>query len=145
MDVESATEWLERYVAAWELYDRDLIEALFSEDVVYRYHPYDQPLVGRRAVVESWLGEGDHENASERDEPGTFEASYEPVAIDGDTVVATGRSSYRGAPELTPEELNENRAGGEIERVYFNCFVIRFDAEGRCSEFTEWLMLQPDA
>jgi len=133
MDVQSATEWLERYVAAWVSYDREQITALFSEDVMYRYHPYDEPLVGRQAVVESWLGEGDHEDASERDEPGTYEASYEPVAIDGDTVVATGRSSYRDA------------AGGEINRVYFNCFVMRFDAGGRCAEFTEWFMLRPAA
>ena len=144
MDHQSATEWLDRYVAAWESYDRDLIEALFSEDVVYRYYPYKEPVVGREAVVESWLGEGDDEDVAERDEPGTWEASYEPVAIDGDTVVATGRSSYRGAPELTPEELKENLAGGKNEKVYSNCFVMQFDAEGRCSEFTEWFMLHPD-
>jgi SnoaL-like domain len=145
MDAKSASGWLDRYIAAWKTYDREQIADLFSEDVEYRYYPYKDPVVGREAVVESWLGEGDHEDLSERDEPGTWDASYEPVAIDGDTVVATGRSSYRGAPELTPEELEKNRAGAQIERVYSNCFLIRFDDDGRCREFTEWFMKHPDA
>src|SRR4051795_5439460 len=55
MDHGTAQDWLDRYVAAWLAYDRELIEALFSEDVEYRYHPYDDPIVGRDAVVASWL------------------------------------------------------------------------------------------
>ena len=57
MDRAAAQEWLDRYVAAWKSYDEAAIAALFSEDVVYRYHPYDEPIVGRDAVVASWLGE----------------------------------------------------------------------------------------
>ena len=66
--------WLEAYVEAWKSYDREQIEALFSEDVRYRYHPSDDPIVGRVAVVESWLGEGDHADASTRDAEGTYDA-----------------------------------------------------------------------
>ena len=51
MNVEGSQEWLDRYVAAWLSYDRDEIAALFSEDVTYRYHPYDEAVVGRDAVV----------------------------------------------------------------------------------------------
>ncbi len=57
MDHAAAQEWLDRYIAAWESYDAAAIAGLFSEDVVYRYHPYDEPIVGRDAVVASWLGE----------------------------------------------------------------------------------------
>ena len=86
------------YVEAWKSYDREAIGALFSDDVSYRYHPYDEPVEGREAVVESWLGEGEHEGASSRDEPGTYDASYEPVAVDGDVAVATGTQHlYHGA------------------------------------------------
>jgi hypothetical protein len=123
--------WLEAYVEAWKSYDRGQIEALFSEDVLYRYHPYDEPVMGREAVVESWLGEGDHEGASSRDERGTYDAAYEPVAIDGDVAVATGASTYVVEP------------GGAVDAVYDNCFVIRFDGEGRCREFTEWYVKRP--
>jgi hypothetical protein len=126
-----AQAWLDRYVAAWLSYDVNDIAALFTEDVVYRYHPYDDPLVGREAVVASWLGESDSEDASTRDAPGTYAARYEPVAVDGDVVVATGTSSYREQPE------------GPVVRIYDNCFVMRFAGEGRCTEFTEYYLRRP--
>ena len=133
MDRDSAQGWLNRYVAAWISYDRAAISGLFSQDVAYRYHPYDEPIEGRQAVVESWLGEGEHEDASARDAPGTYEASYEPVAVAGDVAVATGTSTYVKEP------------GGPVDIVYDNCFVMRFDDEGRCREFTEWFMKRPGA
>jgi ketosteroid isomerase-like protein len=131
MTREDVQRWLDRYIAAWRSYDREAIEALFSDDVEYRYHPYDEPVRGRDSVVDAWLGEGEHEDASTRDEPGTYEASYAPIAVDGDIAVATGSSTYRAEP------------GGRVDRIYDNCFVIRFDAEGRCREFTEWFMERP--
>ena len=51
---------------------------------------------------------------------------YAPVAVDDDVVVATGTSSYSERPD------------GPIVRIYHNCFVMRFDDEGRCREFTEY-------
>jgi hypothetical protein len=126
MDHGAAQEWLDRYVAAWLSYDPEAIGALFSDDVTYRYHPSDEPTVGREAVVASWLGESDEEGASTRDQPGTYDASYSPVAVDGDVVVATGTSSYRETPD------------GPVTRIYDNCFVMRFDDAGRCSDFTEY-------
>jgi ketosteroid isomerase-like protein len=131
MDFATVSNWLADYVEAWKSYDRDQIAALFSEDVKYRYHPYDEAVEGRQAVVESWLGEGEHEGASTRDEEGTYDASYEPVAVDGDVAVATGTSTYFTEP------------AGDVDKVYDNCFVIRFDAEGRCREFTEWYVRRP--
>jgi ketosteroid isomerase-like protein len=131
MDHASAQDWLDRYLAAWRSYDADDIAGLFSADASYRYHPHDEPIVGRDAVVASWLGDGS-EGASTRDAPGTYDASYAPVAVDGDVVVATGSSAYRDEPE------------GPVVRIYDNCFVMRFDADGRCAEFTEWYVKRPD-
>jgi ketosteroid isomerase-like protein len=131
MDHERAQRWLNRYIAAWLSYDPDEISALFSEDVAYRYHPSDEPVEGREAVVASWLGEAASEDASTRDAPGTYEAEYHPVAIDGDTVVAVGTSRYREAPE------------GPVVRVYDNCFIMRFDRDGRCRDFTEYYVRRP--
>ena len=131
MDHDTAQQWLDRYVAAWLSYDRDAIGALFSEDVSYRYHPYDEPIIGRGAVVASWLGETDDDRASSRDEPGTYHARYAPVAVDGDVVVATGTSTYRDTPD------------GPVSQEFSNCFVMRFDGDGRCREFTEYYAKQP--
>ena len=49
MDCKSAQNWLDRCVAAWRSYDPDDVSGLFSEDIAYRYHPYDQPIAGRGA------------------------------------------------------------------------------------------------
>lgn len=74
------------------------------------------------------MGESDSEGAPTRDAPGTYSAGYAPVAVDDDVVVAAGTSSYREQPD------------GPIVRTYHNCFVMRFDSEGRCREFTEYYM-----
>ena len=78
-------------------------------------------------------GGGRARDASDRDEPGTYEANYRAIAVDGDVAVAVGISSYREEP------------GGPVARVYDNCFVMRFDGDGRCREFTEWFMERPGA
>ena len=131
MTREDVTRWLADYVEAWKTYDRDRVEALFAEDISYRYHPYDEPIIGREAVVASWLEAGEFADASEPDQPGTYDAEYRCVAADGEMAVAIGSSSYKDSPD------------GPVARVYDNCFVMRFDEEGRCREFTEWFMKRP--
>ena len=131
MDKTEVDRWLRAYVEAWKSYDRDQIGELFAEDVRYRYHPYDDPVEGRDAVVRSWLGEEEHAGASTRDEEGTYDAAYRTVAVDGDVAVAIGSSSYMSGP------------GGPVQKVYDNCFVMRFDSAGRCREFTEWYVRRP--
>ncbi len=131
MQADDVDRWLRSYVDAWKSYDPEQIAALFSQDVSYRYHPYDEPLRGRDVVVASWLGEGDHEGASTRDEPGTYDATYRAVAVDGDTAVATGSSSYSPTPGAPPT------------KTFDNCFVMRFDSAGLCCEFTEWYIERP--
>jgi hypothetical protein len=32
-----------------------------------------------------------------------------------------------------------------VDKIYDNCFVMRFDADGRCRKFTEWYVKRPDA
>jgi ketosteroid isomerase-like protein len=131
VDRADAQAWLDRYIAAWLSCDANDIAGLFAEDIVYRYHPYEDPIVGREAVVASWLGEAESDTASTRDAPGTYAARYGPVAVDGDVVVATGTSNYRERPD------------GPIVRVYDNCFVMRFDPQGQCREFTEYYVRRP--
>jgi hypothetical protein len=131
MDKLQVDQWLAAYVEAWKTYDADQIAALFADDVGYRYHPYDDPVVGRDAVVGSWLGESDAEGASSRDAPGPYDAEYSAIAVDGEVAVATGVSTYYDAP------------GGSVEKVFHNCFVMGFDADMRCTEFTEWFIERP--
>jgi hypothetical protein len=126
--------WLDRYIEAWKTYDRATIAELFGTDATYRYHPYDEGesvVHGRDAIVRDWIEpEGD---SSSRDEPGTYDAHYEPYAIDGDRAVAVGRSNYWN-----------DESHSTLERVYDNVFLLRFDGDGRCTEFTELFMKRPD-
>jgi hypothetical protein len=128
-DRDSVNRWLEAYVSAWKSYDREAIAALFSEDARCRYHPYDEPIVGREAIVESWFGVGT--GAPGADPEGTYDGVYEPVAIDGDLAVVTGVSTYVAEP------------GGPVTEVYDNCWLVRFDSDSLCREFTEYYVKRP--
>jgi len=125
MEREQVQRWLDAYVEAWKTYDPERICDLFSEDVEYRHNPFSPPVLGRAAVATDWL--------RERDEPGTYEAHYEPLLIDGDRVVAMGRSTYYTEPD------------GEVREEYANIFVLRFDDAGRCREYLEWWMARSRA
>lgn len=125
MTHDDVRAWLDRYVAAWETYDPTAIGDLFAEDAEYRYHPADEPVLGRAAIVASWVApEG---AASSRDEPGTFAASYRPFAVEGSRAVAVGWSRYWTDASRAAER-----------QVYDNCFLLDFDAAGRCRSFTEF-------
>lgn len=114
---KSVRRWLDRYLAAWASNDRAEIEALFSKKTEYRYHPYDEPLIGAAAIAESWL--------ESPDEPGSWTATYRPYVVKGRRAVAQGTTSYSDG------------------RRFFNVFLLRFDSKGRCSSFTEWFIEQP--
>ena len=112
--------WLDAYVEAWQTYDAAAIASLFTEDATYAYHPWDEGedlLQGRDAIVANWL--------EEQDEPGSWEAHYLPLMVEGQRAVATGTTRY---------------ANGKF---YWNLFLLRFGGDGRCAEFVEWFMIQP--
>jgi ketosteroid isomerase-like protein len=118
---DDVQRWLDAYVDAWRTYDPDSIRALFSDDVSYAYQPYREPVRGRDAIVADWL--------ESPDDPGSWEARYEPYAVDGDRAVAVGESRYL-----------EN---GKLSRLYYNVWLLRFDGEGRCAEFVEYWREHP--
>ncbi|HSL97567.1 MAG TPA: nuclear transport factor 2 family protein [Candidatus Deferrimicrobiaceae bacterium] len=119
--------WLNRYVEAWFAYDAIRIGELFSADAEYRYHPQDEPLRGRDAIVADWLNPGG--DPAGRDAPGTVEGRYEPFAVDGARAVAIGTTTYWA---------DATRA--TVEHRYYNSWLLEFDADGRCRSFTEYFM-----
>lgn len=119
MDRAAVAQWLKAYMRAWETYAPEAIGELFTEDATYSFHPYDEPVVGRQAIVESWL--------KDPDAPGTFEATYRPIAVDGDIAVVNGRSRYFSDASRT-----------KLTKEWDNLFVIEFGQDGRCRSFREW-------
>ena len=123
MDDAGFQRWLDAYVEGWRTYDANAIGELFSRDVEYRYHPWDEPVRGRAPLVESWL--------EDRDEPDSWSAEYRPWLVSGEDAVAVGVSRYLAAD-------------GTVEREYHNVFLCRFDGDGRCREFTELFLRRSD-
>jgi ketosteroid isomerase-like protein len=124
MNRSDVQTWLDRYVEAWKTNEAGPIEALFTEDAVYGYRPWDSDehtVRGRDAIVASWL--------EEPDAPASWDAQYEPYAVDGDRAVAVGWSKY--AP-----------SGEDPKRTYHNAYLLRFAPDGRCAEFHELYMLE---
>jgi ketosteroid isomerase-like protein len=55
-EMAALQSWLDAYVEAWRTNDPKKIGALFSQDAVYAWHPYnDTPARGRDAIVTAWL------------------------------------------------------------------------------------------
>jgi hypothetical protein len=130
MDHETAHGWLDRYVDAWMSYDPDDVSGLFTEDVAYRYHPYDEPIVGRngrRRVLarRDWVGWRLHPRRT-----------WHP------TRPSTLRSRSTVTPLWPPAHRGE-LSGEPVVRTYENCLAMRFDGEGRCREFTEYYLRCP--
>ena len=127
MDEAGVARWLREYVEAWKSSGPEAIGDLFSEDALYRYHPWAEPtpsqVQGREAIVASWI---EHE-----DPPGSWSAEYHPWLVHGDRAVAVGTSRYLAADGTT------------VEQEFRNVFFLTFDDEGRCSEFAEVYMKRP--
>lgn len=122
---ESAQRWLDAYVSAWRSYDEDAIRALWSAEAIW-YRPFGVRARGRDAITAEWMAE---EHLFEK---GGYDAHYEPIAIDDGYVVTHGRTHFY------------HPASGETRGVFDNIWLLRFDAEGRCSEFHEWYSPIPE-
>jgi uncharacterized protein (TIGR02246 family) len=110
--------WVDDYVRAWNSNDPADIRALFAQDAAYYTEPYSPPWRGRDEIVRQWL--------DRKDEPGQTEFRWHPLAVTPEVAIIQGETVYHTPPH-----------------TYSNLWVIRLDAEGRCTEFTEWWMGHP--
>jgi uncharacterized protein (TIGR02246 family) len=120
MEREDVERWVRGYERAWSSNDPNDIGELFTEDVTYRFHPWDEPLRGRDAIVATWI--------QNKDEPGDYRFRLREVAgVDGNVAFVTAETDYLTEPP----------------RTYDNLWVIRLAPDGRCEDFTEWFMKRP--
>ena len=110
--------WVDGYVRAWNSNDPADIRALFTQDAAYYTEPYSRPWRDQDEIVRQWL--------DRKDEPGQAQFNWHPLAITSEVAVIQGETAY-------PNEGH----------TYSNLWVIRLDAEGRCTEFREWWMRHP--
>lgn len=120
IDRSSVEDWVAAYRQAWESNEEADIRGLFTEDAAYCGRPASRPWVGHAAIVAGWL---EHADA-----PGETDFSAEPLALDGDLAVVRCVTTY---------------PSGAKSGVYDNLWVIRFAADGRAEEFTDWWIERP--
>lgn len=126
-DLDALRHWLDNYEKAWRSNDAETIGALFTDDAVYRWHPWDTPedgAVGREAIEQAWL--------EEPDAPDAWRMTCEPLAVNSGLGVARCVTTYTATED-------------DPGNVYHNIFLVRLTDDGRCSEFTEYYMKEPTA
>ncbi len=124
MDRQAFQGWLDRYVEAWKSYDEQAIGDLFSENVEYRYHPQDdatkRPRRGRQGL--------DREQGRRRH-------VRREVRARGD------RRRHVRRARLRASYFDEQ---GKLRDEYMNVYFIKFDGDGRATEFTEYWIQNRD-
>lgn len=107
--------WVDAYERAWRAPGTDGIPALFTDDATYLQSPYEEPVVGVEAIGRMW--EAEREGPDE-----VFTLSTEVVAVDGPTAVVRAEVRY----------------GRPVRQEYRDLWILRLEADGRCSWFEEW-------
>jgi hypothetical protein len=106
-------DWMDRYVLAWSSNDPDHIAALFTPTAVYDPQTADGEWEGLDEIIERWIEIDDRED--------NWDFEWMPLVENDEIAVVTCRTRYYDPPAS-----------------FRNLFVIRFDEEGLCYDFTEW-------
>jgi ketosteroid isomerase-like protein len=107
---------MEAYKKAWEALDPDAAAGLFTEDGVYAWGPYEEPLRGRDAIRARWA----EVTASQSD----VNFSYEVLGS-----IDSGGVAHWACEFDVSEDL----------RIYLDgIFIVVLTEAGLCSDFREW-------
>jgi ketosteroid isomerase-like protein len=113
-DVE---RWVARYEEAWRAGDAEAAATLFTEDCVFRSHPFREAEDAREYTLRVFAGEED----------------VEPRF--GDPVVEDGRAAVEYWAAMREDGLDLTLAG---------CLVFRLAPDGRCSEMRDVWTTAPE-
>ena len=109
--------WLDAYGKAWESRNAEAAAALYTEDGTYQVTPFLEPMRGRKAIFEYWLG------VARTEENVRFE--YEILVSNAEINIARWSASF----VIVPQGLQTKLDG---------IFLISLDEEGRCKSLREW-------
>jgi hypothetical protein len=121
MERATLKSWIEQYERLWRSAGTDGLSELFSADVTYTPSPWREPIRGLEALAAFW--DEEREGPDER-----FTLKSDVVALDGEIGVARVEVTY------------------ERGQRWRDLWVVRLDADGRCTAFEEWPFspTQPD-
>jgi ketosteroid isomerase-like protein len=118
MTLEDLDRWLDVYGRAWERKDVDVFVACFTEDAVYAWGPWAEPLRGHdeiRAATERAI-------TTQED----IQFGHEALAITSD---GRGIARWWVSTRVPGEDTIEENEG---------IFLVTLDENRRCTEFREW-------
>ena len=121
MDRSDVERWIEAYERAWRTPGTEALLELFSPAATYSPSPWARAVEGLADIGRFW--EDERTGPDEQ-----FAMTHEVVAVDGSTAVVRVSVDYA------------------TDSRWRDLWVIRFDADGRCSAFEEWPFApgQPD-
>jgi hypothetical protein len=123
MDSTAVEQWVAHYERLWRTPGTQLLAELFAADASYRPSPWARPVEGLEVIARFW--EAERVGADEE-----FTISSDVVAVDAGTAVVRVFVTY----------------GASGRRPWRDLWVLRMDADGRCTWFEEWPFApgQPD-
>jgi hypothetical protein len=110
----TAEEWIDAYGRAWRARDAEAAARLFTDDAVYRSHPFREPDVGTEAIRSYWS---------------------RATSTQEDLDLRLGRplvDENRAAVEFWAQ-MNVEGEGMTVAGI----LVVRFARDGRCEELRE--------
>jgi ketosteroid isomerase-like protein len=116
--LEELDRWLDAYGRAWERQDTDAFVGLFTEDALYFWGPWDEPLRGHaeiRAKTDEKVGEQEN-----------IQFGHELLAVTPD---GRGIARWWVSLKVKGEDATEDSEG---------IFLVTLDWDGRCTDFREW-------
>jgi hypothetical protein len=119
VDRPALQAWIELYERAWRTPGTALLAELFTSGAEYKPSPFAEPRRGLAEIAELWDAERDGP-----DEP--FTLSSQILAVERDLGVVQTDVVYE-------------RPGTRFR----NLWLVRLDADGRCTSFEEWYWEAP--
>lgn len=110
-------KWLKTLGEAWVTKNPELTGSICADDVKYYEHPFEEPRVGRKAVVEEW------QNVPNSQKDITFD--FDIIGITNDTGVAHWRAEFTRVPVGKRDILD-------------GIFTVKLNERGLCTEFHMW-------
>jgi hypothetical protein len=126
MEEQRFKAWLDAYGQAWETSDADSAAKLFTEEGIYAWGPFHEPIRGLRAIREAWA------NATQSRQK-DIRFGYEILGFTEDgRGIARWWASMLALPSRTPTKME-------------GIFLVTLADDGRCAEFREWWNEDPVA
>ena len=121
MDRQTFNNWLISYGRAWTSRDPEAAASLYADGATYQVTPFDEPMRGRAAIYEYWVGVAKTEEKIQFD--------YEILAVTAEHGIARWWASFVRVPPGLQTKLD-------------GIFLICLDDEGRCKSLQEWWQKQ---